>query len=77
VILDSEALIDKHKGRGVLVDANLLVLLIVGFVRRSRIETFKRTQNFTVQDFDLLRDLLEWLGQPLHATPHVLSRSAI
>ena len=37
-------------------------------------DTFKRTQNFTVQDFDLLRDLLEWFGQPIHTTPHVLSQ---
>jgi hypothetical protein len=41
VILDAEAPIEKHRGQGVLVDANLLVLFIVGSVKRQRIETFK------------------------------------
>lgn len=72
-MLDARALIEKHQGKGVLVDSNLLVLLLVGTVNRSRILNFKRTQNFTVQDFDLLQDLVTWFGR-LYVTPHVLAQ---
>ena len=72
-MLDAAALIQKHRGKGVLVDTNLLVLLLVGAVNRRRIQNFKRTGDFTVQDFDLLTCLLDWFGK-LIATPHVLSQ---
>src|SRR5436309_1953578 len=73
-MLDAGSLIKKHQGKGVLVDTNLLVLLLVGLVNIARIRDFKRTQDFTVEDFDTLRDLVEWFGAPLIATPHVLSQ---
>jgi hypothetical protein len=71
---DASALIEKHIGKGVFVDANLLVLLLVGSVNPKRIATFKRTQNFSVDDFRTLRSLVAWLGPRLIATPHVLSQ---
>ena len=74
-MLDARALIEKHRGRGVLVDANLLVLFLVGSVNKRRILTFKRTQNFTIEDFDLLTRLIKWFGK-LFATPHVLSQTS-
>src|SRR5207249_4757432 len=39
------------------------------------IPEFKRTQNFTIQDFDLLTRLIGWFGK-LIATPHVLSQAS-
>src|SRR5437868_3470412 len=72
-MLDAEALIEKHKAKGVLVDTNLLVLLLVGRVRERRILEFKRTENFTIEDFHLLERLVAWFGK-LIATPHVLSQ---
>ena len=55
-----------------LVDTNLLVLYAVGTVNRNRIEAFKRTSKYTVQDFDLLlRVLGQW--RSLHTVPHVLA----
>ena len=36
-MLDAPALIEKHRSRGVLVDSNLLVLLLVGSVNKQRI----------------------------------------
>ena len=57
-----------------LVDTNLLVLLLVGRVNTERIRNFKRTQDFTVDDFHLLQRLVMWFGTPLFATPHVLSQ---
>ncbi len=73
-MLDARALITKYKGKGVFVDANLLVLLLVGKVNLARIVKFKRTQNFEVSDFFLLERLVAWFGNPLVSTPHVLSQ---
>jgi hypothetical protein len=72
-MLDALSLIQKHRGRGVLVDTNLLVLLFVGTVNRNRIERFKRTDAFTVADYDLLMRLLGLFDRVL-ATPHVLAQ---
>lgn len=70
---DVLTLIDKHRSKGVLVDTNLLVLYLVGLVNKRRIQDFKRTQNFTVEDFDVLAGLIEQLGK-LISTPHVLAQ---
>lgn len=72
-MLDAGALIEKHRSRGVLVDSNLLVLLLVGLVNTHRILEFKRTQDFTIEDFETLSRLIEWFGK-LFTTPHVLSQ---
>jgi hypothetical protein len=55
-----------------LLDTNVLVLFVVGTVNRHRIETFKRTRQYRIQDFDLLsRVLVQWKH---HCTvPHVLA----
>ena|SRR5579884_272202 len=57
---------------GLLIDTNLLVLFAVGSVNRWRIETFKRTRQYTKADFDLLMRALE-NQQPLYSTAHVLA----
>ena len=64
----------KHRGKGVFVDTNLLVLWLVGSVSPRRILSFKRTQNFTVGDFQTLCGLMKWFGEPLITTPHILSQ---
>lgn len=74
-MLDAGALIEKHRAKGALVDANLLVLFLVGAVNRQRIPRFKRTQNFTIEDFDLLTRLITWFDKVI-ATPHVLSQAS-
>ena len=73
-MLDANALIKKHKSRGVFVDTNLLVLFLVGLVNCERIRNFKRTQDFTPDDFYLLQKLIAWFGRPIFSTPHVLSQ---
>jgi len=72
-MLDAGARIEKHRSKGVLVDTNLLILLLVGLVNKRRILEFKRTQNFTIEDFDTLSRLISWFGK-LVTTPHVLSQ---
>src|SRR6201986_1580889 len=71
---DAATLIKKHQGKGVFVDANLFVLLMVGQVNPKRIQEFKRTQSFTEDDFKLLTTLIAWFGAPVITTPHVLSQ---
>ena len=72
---DDQNLIRKHRGRGVLIDTNLLVLYLVGKVNRNRITQFKRTRNFSASDFDLLVQLVSWFGR-LFATPHLLTETS-
>lgn len=57
---------------GLLLDTNVLVLFVVGTVNPRRIETFKRTRQYTIQDFDLLRRVLKkWATY--YTVPHVLA----
>jgi hypothetical protein len=72
---DFATLIAKHASKGVLLDANLLVLHLVGRTNRARIERFKRTQAYTVEDFDLLERLLRQFAK-LFTTPHVLTEAS-
>ena len=72
-MLDASGLIEKHRSNGVLVDANLLVLYLVGKVNKNRIPTFKRTQGYTARDFVLLAGLIGHFGRAF-TTPHILSQ---
>jgi len=62
----------RRTRRGLFVDANLLVLLTVGSVGRDRIAKFKRTSHYTVEDFDLLKKLLDE-NQPLLTSAHMMA----
>jgi hypothetical protein len=69
---DLQGLIEKHRSNGLLIDTNLLLLYVVGRTNKNRIPNFKRTQKYTIEDFELLTDLV---GQfrVLITTPHVLT----
>lgn len=60
---------------GLLVDTNLLVLLVVGKVNRNRIETFKRTRQYTPADYDLLLQVLKRFDQ-VYTVAHVLAEAS-
>lgn len=51
-------LIHKYQSKGVLVDTNLLLLLAIGNYSKDRIETCKRTRQFTREDYELLCKIL-------------------
>ena len=55
-----------------MVDTNLLVLFVVGTVNRNRIDTFKRTRQYTMDDYDLLVRVLGNFGH-LYTVAHVLA----
>lgn len=65
-------LIERHRSGGVLVDTNILLLYFVGSYNRELIPRFKRTVQFTVEDYDLLVRLLSCFAR-IVTTPNVLT----
>ncbi len=59
-------------GRALLLDANLLLVLIVGEVSRGEVGRFKRTRAYSADDYDLLRRAVDWFA-PVVVTPHILT----
>lgn len=67
-----DAIFQKFRGKRVLVDTNLLLLYMIGSFQRLRIESFKRTNMFSVEDFDTLVAILAEF-KVLVTTPHLLT----
>ncbi len=61
--------------RGYFIDANLLVLLVVGSESRDLISKHRRLEAYTAEDFDILFDLLEGADQ-LFVTPNTLTETS-
>ncbi len=59
----------------VIVDANLLVLLLVGITDRAFISKHKKTRSFTEEDFDLLTIFLSQY-QSIVVTPNILTETS-
>jgi hypothetical protein len=60
------------RNRSLLIDANILVLYLVGSLDPDLIERHKRLEKFTIEDFRLLQELLRPLP-PIVTTPNVLT----
>lgn len=58
--------------RGLLIDTNLLVLLVIGLVNPARIATHDRTSVYTAADYTLLFNFAARY-QRLYTLPHVLA----
>lgn len=67
-----EELLARYKSRGVLIDTNLLLLYFVGLYDQSQIQKFKRTLIFTVDDFDIIRNFINYFGKVV-TTPNILT----
>jgi len=65
------AFIRKHRGKGALLDANLLLVYVTGKFDKNRMSQFSRTQQY-VEDFPLIEYLVE-LFPVVHTTPNVLT----
>ncbi len=61
-----------HHGKGLLIDSNLLLLLFVGQCDPTRIMKFKRTDQFTVGDYELLAEYIEQFDEVV-TTPSILT----
>lgn len=51
-------LIERHARKGVVVDTNVFLLLLVGSLDKTLIPNFKRTDKYRAEDYDLLIALL-------------------
>jgi predicted nucleic acid-binding protein len=69
---EQAALIRKHRSNGILIDANLLLLYVVGMTNEQRIARFKKTDAYTVHDFRILQSLISEF-QEVVTTPHILT----
>lgn len=67
--------IKKHVSKGVLLDTNLLVLLIIGLIGKHEISRHKTTGAYIPEDFDLLFEFLK-LFRKIVVTPHVLAETS-
>lgn len=66
-------LISRHRGGGVLVDTNLLLLFFVGGYDRGLVERFRRTQDrFVAADYETLAGVLGEFERVV-TTPHILT----
>ena len=65
-------LLERYRSQGVLVDTNILLLYFVGNFSRQQIPRFKRTLQFTEDDYDRLTGLLTPFDK-IVTTPHILS----
>ena len=65
-------LIQKYRRHGLLVDSNLLLLYFIGSCNRDLISKFKRTIEYTLQDYDYLQWLIGSF-QVIYTTPNILT----
>ena len=65
-------LIEKYRSRGALIDANLLLVYLIGKYERKLIPSFARTKQYTVEDFLLLDTLVQWFST-VYTTPNILT----
>ncbi|WP_180189943.1 hypothetical protein [Acinetobacter sp. YH01018] len=61
--------------KGVLLDTNLLILLVVGLVDTKLISTHKKLRIYSEDDFKLLVGILD-TSSKLVATPHILAETS-
>jgi len=61
--------------RDLVIDANLLLLFVVGFVNRELISRHKRLKAFSTDDFDLLCEVLS-SSQNVVVTPNTLTETS-
>lgn len=65
-------LLERYYSKGIFVDTNILLVYFVGRYRQDAISRYKRTRQFSVDDFRLL----EWILGPFRrmvTTPNVLT----
>jgi rRNA-processing protein FCF1 len=73
-ITDYAPVVAKYRRRGVILDSNLLLLLLVGRYVPQAIGDFKllTNQGFTVTDFEQLRQLVSAFSKII-ITPHIMT----
>jgi hypothetical protein len=65
-------LIEQYRKSGLLIDTNLLLLLFMGRFSAQQIQSFKRTRQFTEEDYLLLEIFVERF-EKIITTPSILT----
>lgn len=68
-------LIAEYKQKGLLLDTNLFVLLIIGTIDKRKIKENKRTCAYTTEDYDLLLGFINGFLKVV-VTPHILAETS-
>ena len=73
-IAEFSPLFSRYRTKGLLLDTNLFLLLLVGRFVPEQLSTFNpiSNQGYTPDDFDLLREIVS-LVRPIMCTPHILT----
>lgn len=69
------SLINSYRSKGLLLDTNLFVLLIIGTIDREKIKDNKRTGAYSPDDFDLLLRFINGFSK-IVVTPHILAETS-
>lgn len=69
-----EALFEKYRNKGVLIDTNLLLLVAVGNYNTQRVLSWKRTQQYTLDDYALMLRILVHFQRRV-TTPNILTEA--
>ncbi len=67
-----EQIFSQHAGKPVLVDANLLLLMMIGSFDPALITNFKRTSDYTIRDYEILVKFVGYFSGVV-TTPHLLT----
>lgn len=67
-----ETLLERYRGKAVLLDSNLLLVFISGTLGRAAFARFKRVSDYSYDDYELLVGLLGAF-KTLLTTPHILT----
>ena len=68
----TKSLFSKYRRKGILIDTNLVLLWFIGSVNRDLISTFKHTKNFTTDDYDTLKIIINSFSI-IATTPNILT----
>lgn len=71
-LAEIDARIPRYKEKGLLVDTNLLLLYLVGEVEPRLVPAFKRTREYTVDEFLLVKAIVESFSVVI-TTPNILT----
>jgi hypothetical protein len=66
-------LLYKYKTKGAVLDANLLLLYIVGKYSKKLIANFKRTVSYSEEDFEIVNRFVAWFNNSIATTPNILT----
>jgi rRNA-processing protein FCF1 len=71
-MLETSKLVASYRTKGILVDTNLMLLYGIGSLDPKHVTSFKRTAQYSVEDFELLKLLLAGFSNVV-TTPNILT----